>query len=348
MINTLRNLLKQPKRAWRIFISPPKESRESALLQTLPIMFKRSAVCATAAQPKQVAISDAHNIAFVSCMEGRCVQIFDLGGLRLLNTLRFDEQCVEVVVDGSLLFVTTTNFGRITKKNMLHLVDIPSKCVIGSVDPEGNWSKVIAISPSSDVALVSNWHTHDVSVVDVRNTREPHLLQRVACGESPRGLVFVDDSKVLAACFYSGTIVELTRKRGNGFAVSHKTLPFGFPGYSGNPRDIVLDPNDKDIAWVSNLGRNLVHRYSIGKRRIIDSVMVGREPNSIRFSKEDNTLLLVSCRASNTIVAVDTKTRTLTGKSSTTGNLPTGLETFKGGFLATGMDGNTLEKYHLA
>ena len=259
MINTLRNLLKQPKRAWRIFISPPKESRESALLQTLPIMFKRSAVCATAAQPKQV-----------------------------------------------------------------------------------------AISPSRDVALVSNWHTHDVSVVDVRNTREPHLLQRVACGESPRGLVFVDDSKVLAACFYSGTIVELTRKRGNGFAVSHKTLPFGFPGYSGNPRDIVLDPNDKDIAWVSNLGRNLVHRYSIGKRRIIDSVMVGREPNSIRFSKEDNTLLLVSCRASNTIVAVDTKTRTLTGKSSTTGNLPTGLETFKGGFLATGMDGNTLEKYHLA
>ena len=348
MPNALSNLLKQPKRAWRIFISPPKESREFAPLQTLPIMFEQSAVCSTADQPKQVAISDLHKLAFVSCMEGRCVQIFDLGSLRLLNTLRFDDQCVEVVVDGNLLFVTTTNFGRIIRRNMLRIVDIPSRSIVGSVDPEGNWSKVIAISPSRDAALVSNWHTHDVSVVDVRNTREPRLLQRVACGESPRGLVFVNESTALAACFYSGTIVELTRKRGNSFAVSHKTLPFGFPAYSGNPRDIVLDPNDKDTAWVSNLGRNLVHRYSIGKKRIVDSVMVGREPNSIRFSKEDSTLLLVSCRASNAIVVVDTRTRKLVGKSSPTGNLPTGLETFKGGFLATGMSSNTLERYIIA
>ncbi len=153
MINTLRNLLKQPKRAWRIFISPPKESREFAPLQTLPIMFTRSAVCATAAQPKQV-----------------------------------------------------------------------------------------AISPSRDVALVSNWHTHDVSVIDIRNVRNPKLLQRLACGESPRGLVFVDNTKALAACFYSGTIVELTKKTGGDFAVSHKTAPFGFlaTGMDGNTLEMYL------------------------------------------------------------------------------------------------------------
>ncbi|MFH1955356.1 MAG: hypothetical protein ABIJ36_00405 [Patescibacteria group bacterium] len=345
MIIDIRNLLKQVKRAWRIFVRPPKESRKFAVLDTLPVVFKRVASCSTEKQPKQVAVSETHNLAFVSCMEGKCVQVFGLKDLRLADTLNFDDQCVEVVVDGDLLFVTTTNFGRAVRKNMLYIVDIPTLSIVGSVNPEGNWSKVIAIAPSKDIALVSNWHTHDISVVDIKDISNPRLLQRVPCGESPRGLTFVNDNKVLAACFYSGTIVELTRQEGGEFAISHKTLPFEFPKYGGNLRDIALDPHNKDIAWVSNLGRNMVHRYSISRKRIEGSVMVGKEPNSIRFLKGRNNTLLVSCRASNTIVVLDTEKQTIVGKSFPTGSMPTGLETFQGGFLTTGFEGNTLEMY---
>jgi len=308
-------------------------------------MFERVGSCTTAAQPKQVAVSENQRLVFVSCMEGRCVQVFDLKDLHQVKILHFEEPCVEVLVDGNLLFVTTTNFGRAIKKNKMYIIDASSLEILGSADPEGNWCKIIAISPDGQVLLVSNWHSHDISVISIADARNPRLLQRIPCGESPRGLAFVDSGKALAACFYSGTVAELTRDKGGRFKVSHETRTFRFPIYSGNPRDVVIDPSNGNIAWISNMGRNMVQRYNVAKRSIEKSILVGREPNSIRFMKSDPRILLVSCRASNGVVALNTETGELIGKSALTGSFPTGLECTKEGFLVTGFDSNSLELY---
>jgi DNA-binding beta-propeller fold protein YncE len=109
-------------------------------------------------------------------------------------------------------------------------------------------------------------------------------------------------------------------------------------------RDILVAPGGKQ-AWVSNLGRSLAHRFDIEEGRIIDSVLVGRHPNSIRFLDEEGKTLLVSCRGAGAIAFVNTDTLKVIGRSAPTSQKPTGLAVVSGGFLVTSFSDGTLD-YH--
>jgi len=348
MKKVLLRLLVLARRAWRIYVRPPEESKVSLDLGGLPVLSERIAQVQTQLEPKQVTVHPGRQLAFVSCMKGQVVQAFDYsdGRLRLVREWPFPEQCVEVEVVGDLLFVTMTNFARGPgERSRLAIVDIGLGEVLSTIDTRGEWSKVTKLHPNGRLVFISNWHSHNVSVVDISNVRRPKVLQVIPCGESPRGIDFTADGKCLVTGFYSARIYTLKEQNGQWEVVA-ESQDFDPEGYSGNMRDILVSPDGR-YAWVSNLGRNLVHRFDIKRGEITDSILVGQHPNSIGFLDREGKTLLVSCREDDVVCFVDTGKLEVVGRSAKTGRKPTGLAIIEGGFLITNFADGTLEKHRV-
>ncbi len=344
----IARLLVLAKRVWRIYIRPPEESKVSLDLSGLPVLTEKIAQVQTGLEPKQVAVHPEKRLAFVSCMRGQVVQAFDYSNnqIALVKEWPFPEQCVEVEVVGGLLFVTMTNFARGPgESSHLAIIDIASKEVLSTTTTGGEWSKVTKPHPNGRLVFVSNWHSHDVSVIDISDIRRPKVLQIIPCGESPRGIDFTADGTCLVTGFYSSLVHTLKEQDGNWKVVA-ESANFDPKGYSGNMRDILVAPNGQH-AWVSNLGRNMIHRFDIERGEIVDSVSVGRQANSIRFLDETGEILLVSCRGDDVVCFLDTKEMGVVGKSAKTGKKPTGLAVVDEGFLVTNFADGTLEKHRV-
>lgn len=346
MKKVLLRFLVLARRVWRIYVRPPEEAKVSLDLSGLPVLGERVTQVQTQLEPKQVAVHPEKQLAFVSCMKRQVVQAFDYASekLRLVREWSFPEQCVEVEVVGGLLFATMTNFARGPgESSHLAIADISSGEVLSVTDTGGEWSKITKPHPDGRLAFVSNWHSHDVSVVDISDVRRPKVLQVIPCGESPRGIGFAAGGQCLVTGFYSARIYTLEERVGQWEIVA-ESEDFDPQEYSGNMRDILVAPDGR-YAWVSNLGRNLVHRFDIKSGEITDSILVGRHPNSIRFLDEGGKMLLVSCREDDVVCFVDAGKLEVVGKSAETGRKPTGLATVDGGFLVTNFADGTLE-YH--
>lgn len=340
--------MKKALRFWRIYVRPPKESKVSLGLAGLPVLSEKIAQMQTGLEPKQVAVHPKRQLAFVSCMRGQVVQAFDYSGARmeLVKEWEFPEQCVEVEVVGDLCFVTTTNFARgPMQSSHLAIVDIVSGEILSTTDTGGEWSKVTKLHPDGRLAFVSNWHSHNVSVIEVGDSRKPRLLQVIPCGESPRGIDFTDERTCLVTSFYSVRVHTLKEQDGRWEVVA-ESPKFDSDGYSGNMRDLLVAPDGRH-AWVSNLGRNLVHRFDIERGETTESILVGRHPNSIRFPDETGKTLLVSCREDNVVCFLDTGKMEVVGKSAPTGAKPTGLAVVDEGFLVTNFADGTLERHRV-
>lgn len=336
------------RRGWRIYIHPPKETKEFLDVQKLPISAKCVEKTHTVDQPKQVVVSKNEKLAIVSGMKGHTLQFFDLteSRLKLIDEIPFKDQCVETTVSDELCFVTTSNFARGRDiRNHLHIVDLTRLEVVGSVSTGGNWSKVIAIHEPSKLAFVSNWHSNDISIINISDPSNLHLIQVLPCGKSPRGIAITNSGdRVVVAGFYSSDISELRKEKDGLYRVVYTSNPFDSSKYLGNMRDVLISPDDK-LAYVSNMGRNLVLVWDLENREFITGMMVGKFPNTLCFANDTGELLLVSCRESNAICIIDTKSLSVVSRSENTGSSPTGLCPISGGFLVTGFATNTLERY---
>jgi len=298
----------------------------------------------TAEEPKQVAVYPKRKIAAISCMKGRAIQFFSYSNndLKLIKQINFADQCVEAVISGKYCFVTATNFSRfINQKSYLIVVDLETLKVVSKIDTRGVWSKAIAVSPKWKTAFVSNWRSNDISVVDISDVKNPQIIQLIPCGKSPRGMA-ISKNSVWVAGYYSRNISEIQRRLGRKFEVFYTTPPFDSKKYQGNMRDILIS-KDGEKAYISNMGRNLVHIFSVEEKAFTASLVVGKYPNSLSFADEKENKLIVSCRKSNSVYVIDLKDLAVAGRSQVTGEIPTGLASIKGGFLSTSLENNKLE-----
>lgn len=342
------------RREIRLHICPYPETKRYDTLEQVPTLYTRASQVTTAPEPKQVVLHPHENTVFVSCMRGMILQTFDYSGngLALKRGVKFNDQCVEVAVSDKYCFVTTTNFeieGQ--KRNKLWILDIDSLETISVVDTHGSWSKVIAVHPSGDQLLISNWESSSVSIVDIRNIHKPRIQQVIDRAEGqwkcPRGIAITRNGNVaLVAGFYSGNVTELIRGKGGMWSVSYASPRFDAPRYSGNMRHVLITPDDQ-LAIISNKGRNMLHFWSIEDRAFVDSVLVGKRPNTIVFSPDKKTVI-VSCSGSNRICVVDLVTRKVVGKSTPTASTPTGLCVHKNGFFVAGQTADKLEAFRSA
>ncbi len=346
-------LKKNIQRLWRREINPPPERGIYTSPEQYQVISKKIGQVETRQEPKQVAYSHFTNSLLVSCMEGRTLQAFSIRdkGLSLTNELTFPDQCVEVTAWNNLAFVTTTNFERPPRSthNYLHVIDLDNWGVVSSIETEGNWSKLIAVHPDGEEVLVSNWHSHNISVIDIEDVQKPQVKQIIEWGEAPRGIAITGDGKTaILTGFYSGDIGVLEKQRNGEWNLVYTSPPFDQPHYPGNPRHLLID-DEKQLAYISNLGRNLVHIWSLPKRKFIDNLPVGKSPNSITFVDDEKKVLAVSCRGSNSVYFLDVKDRKTIGVSERTGDKPTGLCSLPGGEIAvTCFDDKTLSRYKMA
>lgn len=339
-------LRKNAIRFWKIYIHPPEERRVFVRPEKTKKIGERLAEVPTLREPKQVVFDYDTNFAYVSCMKGKCLQVFQIEGnrIKLHKNIRFEDQCVEVATKNGLVFATTTNFERPPRitRNKLYIFDAKSQEKVSEVDTGGNWSKLIAIRPQGDEVLVSNWHSHDISIIDITNVKKPKVKQILKWGEAPRGIDFLPlGNKAIVTGFYSGNLGFLSRSEDSKWKVEYTSPPFDTPNYSGNMRHVIALNSQE--AVVSNLGRNLVHFWSIEKKTFYKSISVGKSPNSMCLV--DGILLAVSCRDSSAVYFIDFESKRLIGRSPTTGKEPTGLCGVKSGFLLTCFKSNTLSMF---
>lgn len=344
----LQRIPKNIKRIWHVYINPPKERNIFVKPKELKTIGSKVAETATLKQPKQVVFDSHTNFAFVSCMEGGSLQVFQIqkDKISLHKNINLEDQCVEVAINNGLIFVTTTNFERPPHKlrNKLFILDAKTQEIISTVDTQGNWSKFIAIRPQKDELFISNWHSHNISIIDIRDIKHPRVKQILKWGEAPRGIDFLPSgNKAIVTGFYSGNLGVLVRKENGKWEIGYTTPPFDYPKYAGNMRHIIV-LNSKE-AVISNLGRNIVHFWSVEKREFTKSILVGKSPNSLCVIAKK--LLAVSCRDSYAIYFIDLKSRRLVGRSTFTGKAPTGLCGIKSGFLVTSFKSNKLEMHRI-
>lgn len=345
----LNRIRKNAKRLWKLYINPPHERGIFLTPEKLKPISRRLDVVNTKSQPKQVIFDQKTNQAFVSCLAGSSLQVFDIQNdkLHLKDSIDFKDQCVEVVIAKRKVFVTTTNFERPPHelRNKLWVLDLVSHQIISSTETGGNWSKEIAINPKHDELFVSNWHSGNITVLDIADPQKPSVKQILKWGEAPRGIAYLPEgNQTIVTGFYSGNLGLLEKNTDGSWRTIFTSEPFDKPHYPGNLRHVLITPDGK-YALISNLGRNLVHFWDIAKKQFETSVSVGKSPNTISFLK--NELLAVSCRDSGYVYFVDLKSKKVIGRSEHTGEEPTGLCEANDDFLVTCFKTNTLELHRL-
>ena len=344
---TIQQLLKDIKRGWKIYMFPPKETKIFFNPKAVEILSEKIATAKTGAEPKQAAVDVQIQRAYVACMKAQVLQEFSFADNRLefVRQWRFPEQCVEVEFSNKLCYLTTTNFRRVGQKSHLRIFDPIKGEEISSLDTRGEWSKVIKIDEIRGVAYISNWHSHDLSTIDVKDPKNSKVIQVLACGESPRGLALRPDGVAIATSFYGRKIFSVEKIDGE-YKITKESPRFDQGAYGGNMRDVIITA-DGNIVWVSNLGRNMLHWYDAYTLKLLGSILVPRQPNSIRFLDETEQTILVSCRKDNVVCFIDAKEKRPIGVSQKTGKFPTGLAVVKDGFLVTSFDSNTIELHSL-
>ncbi|HSX49259.1 MAG TPA: hypothetical protein VLE44_03295 [Candidatus Saccharimonadales bacterium] len=331
-------------RWWRINVNPPKESKIFVKPEEVKEVGVLLDSIKTKEQPKQVLYDHHSKMAYVSCMKGKSVQVFSVkdGNLELSTEKDFADQCVELAMDTDYLYVTTTNFVKspLETKNKFYILSKDNLEVVSSVDTGGNWSKVMALNPDGTEVLISNWQTQNISVMDISDPKHPKLKQLLTWGKAPRGIEFTDDGKTaIVTGYYSGNLGVLEKDNEGVWNETFTSEPFDYPNYHGNMRHVLIDG---DMAIVSNMGRSMVHFWSIGERKFVDSVSVGKYPNTICFLSKN--IIAISCRESRSVYLLDRVSHKILGRSVLTSEEPTGLSRVDNNrLLVTGFKKGVLE-----
>lgn len=336
------------KRAWRIYVVPPKETGVYLNPKQLPVISTKLTSAKTALEPKQVTVDEAHKLAYVSCMKGQRLQEFSFAQntLVLTNEWQLDEQCVECDFWNGLVLLTTTNFRRgNNQKSHLCVFNPATGTILSKIDTQGEWSKVIVVDGARHIAFISNWHSNDISVIDLADITLPKVVQKVSCDEAPRGMMLKSDGTLIATSFYGRGIFMIAQSDKN-YQITKRSARFDPAGYGGNMRDI-LSCTDKKTVCVSNLGRNMVHWYDAQTLELIGSLSTPRQPNSMRFMKTPTPIIGVSCRRDNLVFFFDESTKKPIGVSAKTERLPTGLAAVEDGFIVTNFDNNSIELHQV-
>jgi len=292
-------------------------------------------------QYKQIKIVKSKKLVILTSLFGRSIKIFSLdeveeNGSGLIQrpsipvfSKFFNQQVVEVCFDPteSYAFFSLTDFGKEGLKDKVLCLNLKTFETVFEIETKGSWSKYIAFHPYN-LLLVSNWQSNDISIIDIKNIYKPKLVQVIPCGISPRGIGVTPGGKIcIVACFYSRNLVFLRYlKSKRKFKIDKIMDPFDYPNYSGNMRHVVTDKIGK-YAYVSNMGRSLIHKVEIKGKKIIESYPCGTFPNTIALS-EDQKFLAVSCRQSNIACVLDLSDGSIRTIIDT-GPAPTGLDFMK-------------------
>ncbi|UTC68489.1 YncE family protein [Treponema sp. OMZ 789] len=214
----------------------------------------------------------------------------------------------------------------------IHVFDLTSFEYKITIESSGTWSKVMAYNAGLDRVYLSNWTSQDISVIDPSSYKEEKKIKTKAV---PRGMAFSQDGKFIYCAQFEDSAGKSQCRLIKKSLADYKTVYEG--GGMGAKRHIVTD-YERKLIYVSDMRNNIVEVYSADKDKLLASIKVFFNPNTIQLSA-DKKLLYVSCRGPNNpdkgylykgyvlgrLDIIDTQTFTLI-ESIEAGNQPTGLD----------------------
>lgn len=146
----------------------------------------------------------------------------------------------------------------------------------------GSVPKYVAVTPDGRYALVSNWCSYDLSVIDTATHVE---VQRVPIGPTPRGIVVSPDSST-AYVAVMGTsdiaVVDLM-----SFAVGW------IKGVGSGPRHLVMDPTGQFLFATLNYAGE-VAKIDLSTRQVVARARTGQSPRSMAIAADGQSLYVVN------------------------------------------------------
>ena len=174
----------------------------------------------------------------------------------------------------------------------LYRVNMSTKEVEAAVEV-GEVPKYVAVSPDNKYALVSNWCSYSISIIDLATFQ---VVKTIKVGRYPRGIVVAHDSSkayiTVMGAAQLGTI-DLTT-----FAL-HK-----WRSAANTPRHIVLSPDGLTLYVSHNLS-SVVTSHDSATGRLLKRVVTGTEPRTMAISPEGDALYVVNYQ-SGTMTVVST------------------------------------------
>ncbi len=174
----------------------------------------------------------------------------------------------------------------------IHIFDLVSLEYKTTIKSSGAWGKVMAYNPKTNRVYLSNWTSHDISVINPDKKIEERKIKTKAV---PRGMAFSEDGKFIYCAQFEdasgNSRCKLLKKRLSDF----KTI--AERGKFGAKRHIVTDYK-KNRYYVSDMLNGTVEVYSLKDDSLIASIPVFSHPNTIALNP-DGSRLFVSCRGPN-------------------------------------------------
>lgn len=237
---------------------------------------------ATGRAPKQVAFTPDGKELWVTLLGGDGVAVHHAVSGAKLAGIRLGRHggAVEVIFtrDGKTAYVSQMETGTVWQ------VDAASRRVRRSLEVQGNWTKVLSLSPDERTLYAANWISHDVSVIDLPSWRVRKVIPTV---HTPRGLYPSPDGRSLYVAGYdNGELARIDLRSGN----QKLLLRTG-----GAMRHLV---GDGRRLYASDMGTASVYVVDLASAKVRRLAKVDDHPNTIDLSP-DGKVLYVSCRGRN-------------------------------------------------
>lgn len=161
----------------------------------------------------------------------------------------------------------------------------------------GDTPKVVKLTPDEKYALVSNWHSHSISVIDVEQFKNiKNISMKGKIEYIPRGIAISPDSqKAYIANMRGGTIST----------VDLNTLKVIDDSWvTPNPRHIVITKNGKYLYISDNIGGKVI-KYDIESKRKIAETFIGEKARTIAISPDERYIFAASYKDEKIVVLKD-------------------------------------------
>ncbi len=246
-----------------------------------------------------------------------------------------------------------TNVGIATSAgaNSIQAVDLRAPALIGSALTVGTGPRGVAIDPGSNVAVIANETSNDVTILNLGAIRSPHLI------ESSPIVTFTSGSNLTLNVVGFGLSGGTVRLDGTALAttvVSSRRLTATVPAamlsaarrYNVDvqvgaslsnvgeltviqpvavgtlPSAVAIDP-ERDLAIVTNSGSNNVSLVDMNTGAVAATITVGTSPQGVAVLSRTGRAVVTNF-GSNNASLLDLATNTVTG-TVTTGSGPLGV-----------------------
>lgn len=252
-------------------------------------MIEQLAVIKTGMHPKSVEFTPDGKYMVSALLEGTGVDVISAETYKHVKRVEFPEKYAKMRNFVEIVFLPEKNEMWVSQMatNSVHVVDMKDFTYKLTIPTQGIWTKIIAFSNDHKLAFVSNWESHDVSVIDVDKYK---VIKKIKAAGIPRGMAVNEDNKFLYVCIFStGQMQKID------LASLKIVKTMNFP--KGAKRHIILDKK-KNLFYVSDMYRGSIYVINPIDDKVVKEIPVDSKLNTAKLTP-DGKYIFVSSRGPN-------------------------------------------------